>query len=232
MKKSELTQITQIVEHLVAREVRKQLPKLIAETFQNMTDKSVVTEIKQSPQPDMVRERKEVNENTIGDEPTDFKTSLRELFAGTPVMKTPTQISQPREPKKYAKDPILNAILNETTNDLRAKERLVGAAAFQGGYSPGLSMVPGFNPASAMEAHIEEEPSFTRNIPTMMPPLNVSPAPTLTEGQVSDHAPMSMIPQGASVLDIKNSAPPVVKHALTRNYSEMMKLIDKKKGKV
>lgn len=229
MKKSELTQITQIVEHLVAREVRKQLPKLISEAIQNMRGKTIVTEAKRASQPQRVREQEEVLENTIGDEPSDFKASLRELFAGTSVMKAPVQESQVREPKQYTKDPVLNAILNETTNDLRSKERLVGAAAFQGGYSPGLSMVPGFNPGSAMDAQIEDEPAFARNIPSSLPPMN---APILREGQESDHAPMSMIPQGASVLDLKHAAPPVVKQALTRNYSEMMKLIDKKKGKI
>jgi hypothetical protein len=227
MKKSELTQITQIVEHLVAKEVRKQLPNLISEALQNMMGKTVVTEEKHTNR--LVKVQKEVEENTMGDTPSDFKASLRELFAGTPVMKNPEQVAQTRELKKYTKDPVLNAILNETTNDLRAKERLVGAAAFQGGYSPGLAIVPEFNPSSAMEANIEDEPSFVRNMPSLLPPMNT---PILREGKESDHAPMSMIPHGTSVLDLKHSAPPVIKQALTKNYSAMMKLIDKKKGKI
>ena len=44
MKKSELTQLTQIIEVLVQREIKKQLPKLIGEVFQNMVGKSMVTE--------------------------------------------------------------------------------------------------------------------------------------------------------------------------------------------
>ena len=37
--------------------------------------------------------------------------------------------------------------------------------------------------------------------------------------------------QGVSVMDVKNEVAPPVKRALTRNYSDMMKLIDQKKGK-
>jgi len=210
MKKSELTQLTQIIEHLVAREVRKQLPSIIAETFQNMMGKSVVTERIAEIQP--IQEEVELQENKIGEEPSDFKASLRELFAGTPVMRTPAPPEQVRQPRKYAKDPILNQILNETKSDLRDRERLVGAAAFQGGYSPSLNMVPGFNPDVA-------------SIP-------ISTPPPLIEGQVSNHAPMAALPEGTSVLDLKQHAPAAVKGALTRNYSQMMKLIDKKRGKI
>ena len=44
MKKSELTQLTQIIEVLVTREIKKQLPKLIGEVFQNMAGKSMIAE--------------------------------------------------------------------------------------------------------------------------------------------------------------------------------------------
>ena len=219
MKKSELTQLTQIIEYLVAREVRKQLPGIIQEAFGNTSNKPIIKE--SSP----------VKEEVVQEEQVDFRASLKELFDGTPVIKPASENKQ--EPKHYTKNPVYNQILNETIGDLRSRERLVGAAAFQGGYSPGLNLVPGFNPEAAMPMMEEEIGSFSKNMPTM-DRIPVSNPPILTEGQVSNHAPMNTIPAGTSVLDYKNQLPttPAVKTALTRNYSEMMKLIDKKKGKV
>ncbi len=203
MKKSEFTQLTQIVEILVKREIKKQFPKLLSEMFQTMHDKSVISE-----NIDPVEEEA-VDIVDAEDTGINLKQSLREMFAGTPVMK-------PVEPQvkqfiNYTKNPVLNQILNETTPDLRSRERMVGAAAFQGGYNPEVMMSPG------------EIPS----IPIGTPPL-------LVEGQVSTHAPLDALPEGVSVLDIVKQVPvkSEVKHALTRNYSDMMKLIDKKKGKI
>lgn len=235
MKKSELNQLTQIIEMIVAKEVRKQLPGIIAETFQNMMGKQVVHERKQSTQ--TIQEQMD---EPIVEEQSDFKASLRELFAGTPVMSQPQ--TGPRPMRQLAKDPVLNQILNETVSDLGARERMVGAAAFQGGYSPALAMVPGFNPAAASAQPMmtdDAELSFTKNMPVMpgasanmMPNIPVGRPPQLVEGQESMHVPMESIPQGASVLDFKQHAPAAVAGALTRNYSQMMKLIDKKKGKI
>lgn len=233
MKKSELTQLTQIIEHLVAREVRKQLPAIISETFQNMMGKKVVTEQKRAPQP--IQEDVEIQENTIEEGPTDFKASLRELFAGTAVMQKAPQPS-PTEVRQYTKNPILNQILNETTGDLRSRERLVGAAAFQGGYSPSLSMVPGFNPNAAGGEMQPEADGFLNNIPTMPAgnPVAISRPPVLAEGQTSTHVPLSALPEGVSALDVARHVPlkPEVTKALTKNYSQMLKLMDKKRGNV
>jgi hypothetical protein len=171
MKKSELTQLTQIIEHLVAREVRKQLPTVISEVFQNMMgNKPVINEAKE-PTPAPVKEP----------EPEDFKASLKELFAGV----TPTGIHVPepnveqpvRQPRQFTKNPILNQILNETTGDLRQREGMVGAAAFQGGYSP-MPMAA----ASMMEGQ--------------------GGAP-VSDGS----APLSALPQGMSVLDVAKQVP-------------------------
>lgn len=227
MKKSELTQLTQIIEHLVAKEIRKQLPTIIAETFQNMMGKPIITE--QIHPVQTIKEEKS----------KDFKTSLKDLFAGTPVIKSEDE-SGPKPIKQYTKDPKLNQILNETVSDLRDRERLVGAAAFQGGYSPSLALVPGFNPSAVSAQPMEsgDEPSFSKNMPTMtglpesISSIPITKPPILVEGQESTHAPMSMIPEGVSVLDLKQHAPAAVAGALTRNYSQMMKLIDKKRGKV
>jgi len=225
MKKSEFTQLTQIIEQLVKKEVRKQLPVLIEETFQNMTGKSTINN-NQNREP-VVKEQ--VEELEITEDPIDFKASLRELFAGTPVMRNPELTSpQTKQIKQYTKDPKLNAILNETISDLRDKERLVGAAAMAGGYSPSLNMIPGFNPSAESMREMPAEPSSMKNMPVMRPPTPI-------DGQESTHAPLSALPEGISAIDLARHGAiekPEIKRALTRNYSEMMKIIDKKKGKV
>ena len=132
MKKSELTQLTQLVELLVEREVRKQLPKLIGEVFQNMAGKQMVTERvvhTTAERKDYIA--KEIEAATIKPDPHEFRASLKELFAGaTPVTRVEleegVQPSQPRPTIQYAKDPILNQILNETTPDLKQRERTTG----------------------------------------------------------------------------------------------------------
>lgn len=244
MKKSELSQITQLIELIVAKEVRKQLPSIIAETFQNMMGKSVVNEIQRSvvhpPQRQPIEEYVEPAEDEEQGEQINLKASLRELFAGTPVMKSQPQT---REPKQFTKNPVLNQILNETVPDLRAREGLSGMAAFQGGYNPAaVSMA-----APMMPMEDVPEPAFMRNVPTLginrhsqpssqmhVPSIPIGKPPVLVEGQASSHAPLSALPEGVSVLDVARhgAAPPTVTNALTRNYSQMLKLIDKKKGKV
>ena len=131
MKKSELTQLTQIIEALVTREIRKQLPKLIGEVFSNMTGKAMVTEntheeVQPQPEPKTV--------------PDDFKASLKDLFAGvTPVargeLNEGVRIAPPKVMRNYTKNPILNQILNETTP--RTSEGMGPMASMGGGLAPG-----------------------------------------------------------------------------------------------
>lgn len=219
MKKSELTQLTQIIEHLVAREVRKQLPSIIAETFQNMMGRQVVSEQRNEPDPIQEQlEQLEPQENRIEESPNSFKASLRELFAGTSVMKTPIAENQSRPTRQFTKNPVLNQILNETTPDLRQREGMVGMAAFQGGYSPAMAMGPGFNPPASSAMPLQDEPAFVKNMPTMTPSAGSprSRPQVFQEGMIASIA----VPEGV---------PAAVRGALTRNYSQMMKLIDKKK---
>jgi hypothetical protein len=238
MKKSELLQLTQIIEHIVAKEVRKQLPAIIAETFQNMMGKSVVTEQKRLPEPDIEEEIESAKTVEKGSS-TKLKASLRELFAGTPVMKIPPEQSQTKQSKKYTKDPVLNQILNETVSDLKQRESMVGMAAFQGGYSLTLNMVPGFDPnAAMMMEEPSEEPSYMKGVPSLTPPsrriapMPMARPPVFVEEQESNHAPLSVLPEGVSVLDVVKQVPPSpATQALTQNYSQMMKLIDQKKKK-
>lgn len=237
MKKSELSQIKQLIEIIVAKEVRKQLPAIIAETFQNMMGKSIVSETKK--QAPVIQAELEDNIfdtdsdiNEVQNEQINLKQSLREVFAGTSVMQVQPQT---RQPKQFTKNPILNKILNETVPDLRSREKMVGMAAFQGGYSP--SAMPA---APMMPMENSPEPSFMRNVPSMnggtahSSPIPVGRPPVLIEGQESNHAPLSALPEGISALDMakQGAAPATVTSALTRNYSQMLKLIDKKKGKI
>lgn len=242
MKKSELSQITQLIELIVAKEVRKQLPTIIAETFQNMMGKTVVTEIQKPivrpPQKQPIEENIDPAEDDEQVEQVSLKASLRELFAGTPVMQSQPQT---RQPKQFTKNSVFNQILNETVPDLRAREGLAGMAAFQGGYNPAaISMA-----APMMPMEEGPEPAFMRNVPTMgntrhaqpqmhAPSIPIGNPPVLREGQESSHAPLSALPEGVSALDVARhgAAPATVTNALTRNYSQMLKLIDKKKGKI
>lgn len=239
MKKSELLQITQLIEFIVAKEVRKQLPTIIAETFQNMMGKSVVTEARKQEPVEKPKIEEHIDPvDDVQSEQVNLKASLRELFAGTPVMQSQPQT---RQPKHFTKDPILNQILNETVPDLRSREGLTGMAAFQGGYNPAA-----FAAAPMMPMENTPEPSFMRNVPSMggnisrntpqmhSPSIPIGRPPALVEGQESTHAPLSALPEGVSVLDVAKhgAVPATVTNALTRNYSQMLKLIDKKKGKI
>jgi hypothetical protein len=203
MKKSELTQLTQIIEVLVTREIRKQLPKLIGEAFQNMAGKSMVTEYIQPVRKDYVG--KEIEQPELPKSPREFRASLKELFSGaTPVTRAELEEGvQPQPPRKtvqYAKDPVLNKILNETTSDLKQREHMTGLAAFNGGYNPGM-------PPAVPQGH--------------------SPSPIR-----ENHVPLASIPEGISALDVAKSgvAPPAVTEALT-NYDRMKQILEQSKGK-
>lgn len=227
MKKSELTQLTQIIEHLVRREVRKQLPGIIAETFQKM--------IGNNKQP-IIEQKVEQPQPPPAEGQDDFKMSMRELFAGVTPTSVKTELDggiQPQQPRHFTNNPVFNQILNETTGDLKQRERMVGGAAFMGGYSPSVAMAAGAmgnHMVGAGEMMNEAElPSFARNVPSMPTPMGQRPAtppPRIMAAQ---------IPDGVSALDVARQVPLAqpVAQALTKNYSAMMKLIDsKKKGKV
>lgn len=218
MKKSELTQLTQVIEHLVTREVRKQLPTLIAEAFQNMMGKSIVME---KQQPIAVPLTEEVIEEAGVD---DFKMSMKKLFAGV----TPTEHASiqggTHTIKHYTKDPKINAILNETVSDLKQRERMVGGAALMAGYSPSMA---GTEPMT----NDGEISPLARNLPSMS---NISSNAASGRVVVSEGIPAAAIPEGVSALDVARQIPLAkpVAQALTKNYSAMMKLIDSKRKKI
>ena len=175
-----------------------------------MAGKSMVTEHVQPARKDYVG--KEVEESAVPKDPHEFRASLKELFAGSsPVTRAELEdgvAPPPRVIRQYAKDPVLNQILNETTSDLRAREGMSGMAAFHGGYNPGM-------PAGGSET----------SIPIGQPPM-------LREGQESTYAPLSAIPDGISALDVARAGitPPAVTEALT-NYDRMRKILEASKGR-
>ena len=171
---------------------------------------------------------------------------MRELFAGVNPMGinelNSSNISK-SSPKRYTNNPIINQILNETTSDLRQRERMVGGAAQLGGYSPSVAMAASNIPQISMTGPGEmmddnEIPSLSK-MPTMptagsdgMKNIQISRPPDLVEGQESTYAPLESLPEGVSALDVARQVPladPVAR-ALTRNYSAVMKKIDEKKN--
>jgi hypothetical protein len=199
MKKSELTQLTQVIEHLVAREVRKQLPGLIAEIYRNPANKPIIAEKVVAADPLISEEAT----------PDDFKASLRELFAGA----TPTHPVAAPAPKHYTKDPILNQVLNETKGDLRSREGMGGIAAMLAGYgnSPVMAEMPTVGDMSSIigsqEPVVLQEGQESSHAPLSTIPQGISVL------DVARQVPM---------------AKPVAQ-ALTKNYSALMKAIDNKK---
>jgi len=232
MKKSELIQLTQIIEQLVRKEIKKQLPGIIAETFQNMMGKPSQSIVEQNTEKEHINEAVEHKSSESLD---DFKLSMRELFAGaSPVTKQKLETGElpsPKPMRQYTKNPVINQILNETTPDLRARERMVGLAAYQGGYNPGIPSMASVGVGEMMpEAEI---PAFARNMPSMpskLPSIPISQPAVLQEGQESTHVPLSAIPEGISALDIAKAgvAPPAVTEALT-NYDHMRKVLAQSK---
>jgi len=227
MKKSELTQLTQIIEVLVTREIKKQLPKLIGEVFQNMAGKSMIAEHVKPVRNDCVG--KEVEPSVVPKDPHEFRASLKELFSGvTPVTRTELedgiQLPPPRAIIQYAKDPVLNKILNETTSDLTAKDRFTGMAAFQGGYNPGMPSVAAMAGIGEMMAE-SEMPAFARG----QAPISSTSAPVSIR---KNHVPMSAIPEGISALDVARAGmtTPAITEALT-NYDRMKKILESSKGR-
>jgi len=224
MKTSELTHM---IRQIVAEEIRKELPSAIAEVFSNfMGQKQVVTERAaprrvQQPQPQPEEEE------------LSMKQSLRELFAGTNVMRPPQAQAGPR---KLAKDPLLNEILNQTA-PFSAQQRMgapMGAAAMMAAAQGGFSM-PGAAPMAPMMAESsEDEPAFTRGMPSMHVPSHTPHAPMIPPVSQAallndNHVPLEGLPEGVSVLDLVKQAggdDPVTK-ALTKNYSGFLKKVNK-----
>lgn len=235
MKKSELTQLTQIIEHLVRKELRKQLPGIIAETFQNMMGRQT--------QP--IVESQQTQKDYIGQEvqqpksenPNDFKLSMRDLFEGTSVITS--QSSLPRAPRQLAKDPVLNSILNQT-RPFNSQEKM----AMGGG--PGVMMAMAQMPTAASSMSPismtgvgemmpdAEIPSVSRMpvMPGLASGVPVANPPVLVEGRESTHAPMESLPSEISALDVARAgmvSNPAVTQALT-NFDRMKKILQQSKG--
>jgi hypothetical protein len=225
MKKSELTQLTQLVELLVEREVKKQLPKLIGEVFQSMAGRAMVTEHVSGPSERKDYIAKEIEAATIKKDPHEFRASLKELFTGaTPVTRTELETgTAPRQIRQLAKDPVLNEILNNTVG-LRAYEKAKGMGVYAAMDQPAMMAPPAMQATGVGEMMTEAEmPTFARGEAPMVP---VS-APSTSDG----HAVMAALPEGLSALDVaKAVTPPAVANAMT-DFSRMRKVLEMSKGK-
>jgi hypothetical protein len=232
MKASELTHM---IRQIVAEEIRRELPNAIAEVFQNFMGQR--EPIQEQVQPAPVRQRSAPQPEPPQNEETLFKQSLREVFAGTGVV--PPRQQAPVGPRKLAKDPLLNEILN-ATRPFSAQERTgapAGMAAMMAAAQAGVAMPGDMPDMPMMEEGVSEEPAFVRNMPTMnlgnaRPQIPMASPVSQAQLLRDDHIPLSDLPQGVSVHDVKQYAPPAVTEALTRDYSKFMKLVDKKRGKV
>jgi hypothetical protein len=211
------TELTHIIREIVAEEIRTELSIAIAEVFSNfMGQKQIVTEAVKPP------------------EKPNFRQSLKELFDETPIMSKPKQF-----PRKFTKDPILNEVLSQT-RPFTPQERMgspSGMAAMMAAAQAGVSL-PGSAASIAMEP-MSEEPSFLKGVPDIrnMIPSGAPVATSISQPELlnDNHVPLAELPEGVSVMDMKPAiaqAAPSVAKALTRNYSETMKLIDKKRGKI
>ncbi len=211
MKKEDLIHI---IRQLVAEEMREKLPAAIAEVFQKLMTQS-------SDTPDTAQMHPSINDPDADVEDDGMKQSLKELFGGSPST-TKIQQKPVSKPKTFTKNPILNEVLNQTS-PFSSQERMgasMGTAAM-------IAAAQAGNPMS-----LRTEMPDMGDVRDSRP--NISPITTkLSQGELlSDtHAPLSSLPEGVSVMDVKQHVPPVVSKALTRNYSQMMKLIDKKQGK-
>jgi len=153
MKKSELNQLVELIECLVSREIKKQLPSIINEI------KKSGSIVESAPLP--------TKNNDVS-----LKASLKEMFeSGNPVENT----MAPAAPKKqFVKDPMLNQILNETASDLRTRESSMSpVAAFIEQYR---------NPMVPVQGMMTTSEEFSENV-TAMPsnPLPSRPVPIVAD---------------------------------------------------
>jgi hypothetical protein len=205
MKKNELTYI---IQQLVAEEIKKQLPRALTEILENFKGKkAIVTEKKATPKPASSVEE-------------DFRLSLREMFDGNGVINEQVASSHVAASKKFTNDPVLNNILNET-RPFSSQQR-TGAAG-------GLAAMMEAQREAAVQ---QSSPSYTSGMPDMGSLMSDSPEPNITPAVADSKIPMADLGENVSVMDVKQHVPLVVQQALTKNYSKMMKLIDKKQGRI
>jgi hypothetical protein len=212
MKKNELTYI---IQQLVAEEIRKQLPGALTEVLTNFRGKK-----------SMVTEKVVHKPNTTVEE--DFRASLREMFDGDgEIINERVAPQHPRQAKTFTKNPIFNNILNETLPF--SSQQRTGAA---GGMA---AMMDAQRAAAAQHSSPimidESSPSYTYGMPDMGSLMNPT-GQEISTSMIDSKIPMGNLGENISVMDVKQHVPLVVQQALTKNYSKMMQLIDKKRGKI
>jgi len=161
------------IRKIILEELRAQLPIIV---------ESVITSIQKSaPQNNSPEEKKPIQESIKNNK---YIGNLLETLDETDDI-TPSSPAPPQQQttKKYTSNPILNAILNETTNDLRSRERMAGINPIGAGLDGEFSTL-----TSA------EDPGATLNeTPQLRSPTTITQPVT---------------PIVKSVIDIKNELPP------------------------
>ena len=218
MKKSQILQLSTIIEMIVAKELKKQLPKLLSEIVHT------------SPNNNNNNNNIEKNINSSPKTTITTTTSLKELMDRDDFEEINNNNNNNSHKKiQFTKNEVLNELLNNTKSDLRYRERMVGYQSYVN------------NNQSVEMAQVDDsELGFMKNVPIMGNDIlskniniPIGTPPTLIEGQHSNHAPLSTLPEGVSVLDIAKSGAVNDKMSgiLTRNYSELVKAMDKNKNK-
>ena len=132
----------------------------------------------------------------------------------------------PRKVIQYAKDPVLNQILNETTPDLKQRERYDGFSRLSGWIQPRSASRSRLlwgrrNDARGRDARIRPwYAKYAHSAPAGQPPAPIS----------ENHVPLAAIPEGISALDVARAGivPPAVTEALT-NYDRMKQILTQSK---
>lgn len=163
MKASELKSI---ISEIVESEIKKQLPSIllgiIAEASNNSNSPSTnvgLSKIKTAISSSAPKALNQGN-NTA----TNTTTNNGNNVAASSIVENK---------KSYVKDPILNKLLNSTINDLRQKERLVGAGGAMVNFTPDPIVVS--NSTDIIEESDSRLPPM-ETVLTTTPPANMTPA--------------------------------------------------------
>jgi len=237
MKKDDLVKV---IRAIVKQEIKKELPTALAQVFAQMMGQA------QQPQIHSINMVRNIAPSTPPvpqpvdpvDEMASLKSQLQEMFqGGSPVSRAAAPPAAPPM-RQFAKDPVLNEILNQTRG-FNSSERMAGrASGMGGGMSPAVAMAAGAYQAPQVattgvgELMDGSELGFLNKIPGMPG----ADAPVITQlptsrGMVQEgHAPLEAL-GNVSALDLKNhpALPASIKGILTRDYRSLVRAMDKKK---
>lgn len=237
MKKDDLIRV---IREIVRQEIRKELPTALTQVFSNLMGK---VQPSVPPKPNTIKPTEKPPETQTQEEELDetatLKAQLQEMFnEGVSVRRVAQQVPQ----KTFAKDPVLNEVLNQT-RPFNSSERMAMRAGGGLAMSPGVTIAaagfnasPGPSTTGVGEMMSSEDLGFLNKIPTMpgadVPVVSEIPVGRvqLGEGQEGGPAPLESIGQ-ISALDIKNhpALSDNIKGILNRDYRSLVRAMNKKK---